>query len=71
MEKHSDPLVITSNHQRPVGHMIRIVDITHLPVILFHNVMFRVVITFVTKIFFCWWWVYISQHVNLLSFVPN
>jgi len=51
--------------------MIRIVDITHLPVILFHVVRFHMVITVVTKISFCWWWVHISQCVNLLSFVSN
>jgi len=41
--------------------MIRIVDVTHVPVVPFHDVRFRGAVAVVTKISFCRWWV----HVNM------
>ena len=47
--------------------MIRIVDITHMLVVPFHNVMFHTVVAVVREISVCLWWVHVSQHVNFLS----
>jgi hypothetical protein len=53
-------------HQIAVGHMIRIVDITHVAILPFH-VRFHGMAAVVTKISFCWRWVHVGQHVNLSS----
>ena len=50
--------------------MIRIVDVTHEPVVPFHDVRFHGAVA-VTKISFCWWWVHVSQYVNLSPVLPN
>jgi hypothetical protein len=54
-----------------VGHMIKIVYITHVPGVQIHDVRFHGTFAVVTKIFCCWWWVYVSQHVNFSSVCPN
>ena len=63
------PLEVTLILQRAVSHTIRIVYVTHVPVVPFHDVRFRGAV--VTKISFCWWWVHVSQHVNFSSVLPN
>ena len=65
------PLEGMSTHRMTVGHTIRIVDITHVPVLLIHSVRFHGVVAVITKISFCWWWVHVRQHVNLSSVLPN
>ena len=57
--------------QIAVSHTIRIVDVTHVPVVPFHIVRFQGAFPVVTKISFCWWWVHVSQHVNFSSVLPN
>ena len=66
-----DPLEVMSTHQIAVSHTIRIVDVTHVLVVPFHNVRFHGVVAVVTKISFCWWWVSVSQHVNFSPVLPN
>jgi hypothetical protein len=61
------PLGATSTHWIAVGHTIRIVNVTHVPVLPFHDVRFHGAVAVVTKISFCCWWVHVSQHVNLSS----
>jgi hypothetical protein len=65
------PLEVTSTYPKVVGHMIRIVDVTRVPVIPFRDVRFHRVIGVNTKISFCWWWVHVGQHVNFPSVLPN
>jgi hypothetical protein len=60
-------LKVRSTHQIAVSHMIRTVDITHVPVVPFHDVRFHTVDAVVTKISFCSWWVHVSLHLNFLS----
>jgi len=65
------PLEVTSTRRIAVGHTIRIVDLTHVLVVLFRDVRFHRTVAVVTKISFCWWWVHICQHVNFSSVLPN
>jgi hypothetical protein len=41
-------------HQIAVSHMISIVDITHVPVVLFHDMRFHWVVAVITDVSFCW-----------------
>jgi hypothetical protein len=68
--KFRGPLVTTSTDQITVCHVIRIVDVAHVLVIPCHDMRLHRALVF-TKIPFCWWWVHVSQHVNVLSVLPN
>jgi len=71
MDKHFHvPLEGASTHGIVVRHMIRIVSVTHVLVVPFHDVTFHGAVA-VTNISSCWWWVRISHHVNLLSLLPH
>ena len=61
----------TSTHRIVVSHTIRIVNLTHVPVVMFHDVRFHGAVAVVTKISFCWWWAHVSRHVNFSSVLPN
>ena len=65
------PLDGTLGHQIAVGHTIRIVDVTLVPVVPFHIVKFHRVVAVITKISFFWWWVHVSQCLNFSSILPN
>jgi hypothetical protein len=65
------PLEGMSNHQIAVGHTIRIVDITPVPVVSFHNVRFHRIVAVFTKMSFYWWWFDVIQNVNFSSVLPN
>jgi hypothetical protein len=43
------------NISKSCHHTIRIVDVTHVPVILFHDVRFHRLVAVIRKISFCWW----------------
>jgi hypothetical protein len=64
------PLEGTLTHQIAVGHIIRIVDVIHVPVLPFHD-MFHGVFAVVTKISFCSWLDHFSEHVNFSPVLPN
>jgi hypothetical protein len=65
------PLEVTSTDRKAVGHTVRIVDVTLVLVMLFHDVRFHRVVAVITKISIFWWWVHVSQHVNFSSVFPN
>jgi len=65
------PLEGTLIHRIAVKQTIRILNITRVPLVLFDDVRFHRAFAVITKVFFCWWWVHISQNVNFLSVLPN
>jgi hypothetical protein len=64
------PLEIMSTDQVVISHMVKIVDITHVPVISFDDVGLHRVVAVITKITFWWWQVHVSQYVNI-NVLPN
>ena len=65
------PLQGTSTHRIAVGHMVRNVDVTHVPVIPCHDLSLHSSFAVITKIPFFWWRVHVSQHVNVSSVLPS
>jgi hypothetical protein len=65
------PLEGTSTHGIAVGHTVRNVDVTHVPVIPCHDLRLHGSFAVITKIPFFWWQVHVSQHVNISSVHPS
>jgi len=65
------PLEGTSTHHIAISHTIRTVNITHVPVVLFHDVRFHGVVAVITEISFCWLWVHVSMETSCPSFQTN
>jgi hypothetical protein len=51
-------------------HAIRMVNVPHVSVVLCHDVRLHRAFVF-TKIHFWWWWVHVSQRVNVSPVLPN
>ena len=50
-----------STHQIAVSDTIRIVNVTHVLVVPFHDVRYHRAVAVVTEISVCRWWVHVSQ----------